>query len=178
MDVNCKPIKNQVDLSLKLAKHVFSIEAVGDSNLVLSPLSINAILSLIAAGSDSPTRDQLLAFLNSDSTDDLNTFYSQIVGNILADSSLTGGPCLSVANGLWIGRTLPLKPSFKHVVDNVYKGATESVDFQNKCFTLLLLLLMGLASNSNSNLQRHMTTLRSMFCTPPVSEKTRYIITV
>lgn len=50
-----------------------------------------------------------------------------------------------------------------------------------QCFTLLLLLLLlGLASNWNPNLQRHRhrTTRRSMFCTPPVSEKTRYIITV
>ncbi|XP_019174366.1 PREDICTED: serpin-ZX-like [Ipomoea nil] len=132
MDVNCKSITKQVDLSLKLAKHVFSTEATGDSNLVFSPLSLNVILSLIAAGSNSSSRDQLLAFLNSDSIDDLNTFYSQIVGNILADGGLTGGPSLSVANGLWIDRTLPLKPSFKHVVESVYKAASESVDFQNK----------------------------------------------
>ncbi|XP_031108896.1 serpin-ZX-like [Ipomoea triloba] len=131
MDVNSKSITNQVDLSLKLAKHVFSTQAEGDSNLVFSPLSINVILSLIAVGSNSPTRDELLAFLMSDSTD-LNTFYSQIVDNIRVDGSLTGGPCLSVASGLWIDRTLPLKPSFKYVVDSVYKAASESVDFQNK----------------------------------------------
>ncbi|XP_031108851.1 serpin-ZX-like [Ipomoea triloba] len=132
MDVNRESIKNQVDLSLKLANHIFSTEAGGDSNLVFSPLSINVILSLIAVGSDSPTRDQLLAFLKSDSTDDLNTFYSQIVGYILVDGSLTGGPSLSVANGLWMDRTLPIKPSFKHVVDTVYKAASESVDFRHK----------------------------------------------
>nr|GMD93693.1 serpin-ZX-like [Ipomoea batatas] len=132
MDVNRESIKNQVDLSLKLVKHIFSTEAGGDSNLVFSPLSINVILSLIAVGSDSPTRDQLLAFLKSDSTDHLNTFYSQIVGHILADGSLTGGPSLSVANGLWLDRTLPIKPSFKYVVDTVYKAASESVDFQHK----------------------------------------------
>ncbi|XP_031108839.1 serpin-ZX-like [Ipomoea triloba] len=132
MDVNSKSITNQVDLSLKLAKHVFFTQAEGDSNLVFSPLSINVILSLIAVGSNSPTRDELLAFLKTDSIDDLNTFYSQIVDNIRVDGSLTGGPCLSVANGLWIDRTLPLKPSFKHVVDTVYKATSESVDFRNK----------------------------------------------
>nr|GMD84876.1 serpin-ZX-like [Ipomoea batatas] len=132
MDVNSRSITNQVNLSLKLAKHVFSTQAKGDSNLVFSPLSINVILSLIAAGSNPPTRDELLSFLKSDSIDDLNTFYSQIVDNIRTDDSLTGGPCLSVANGLWIDRTLPFKPSFKHVVDSVYKAASESVDFRNK----------------------------------------------
>nr|GMD91459.1 serpin-ZX-like [Ipomoea batatas] len=132
MDVNRESIKNQVDLSLKLVKHIFSTEAGGDSNLVFSPLSINVILSLIAVGSNSPTRDPLLAFLKSDSTDDLNTFYSQIVGHILADGSLTGGPSLSVANGLWMDRTHPIKPSFNHVVDTVYKTASELVDFRHK----------------------------------------------
>nr|GMD36266.1 serpin-ZX-like [Ipomoea batatas] len=75
---------------------------------------------------------QLLAFLKSDSTEDLNKFYSQILGNILAYGSLIGGPSSLVANGLWIDQTLPLKPSFKHVVDSVYKAAYELVDFQHK----------------------------------------------
>nr|GMD32403.1 serpin-ZX-like [Ipomoea batatas] len=125
-------IKNQVDVSLTLAKHVFSTEVKGDSNLVFSPLSINIILGLIAAGSKGPTLDQLLGFLKSKSTDDLNAFSSQIVAVIFSDGSPIGGPRLSVANGVWIDHTLPFKPSFKHVVDSVYKAVSESVDFQLK----------------------------------------------
>ncbi|PHT47802.1 Serpin-ZX [Capsicum baccatum] len=43
-----------------------------------------------------------------------------------------GGPRLSVANGAWIDQTLDFNPSFKQVMDNVYKAAAASVDFQNK----------------------------------------------
>ncbi|CAH9054250.1 unnamed protein product [Cuscuta europaea] len=125
-------IRNHVEVSFKLAKHVFSTEVKGDSNLVFSPLSVNVLLGLIAAGSKGPTLDQLLAFLNSKSTEDLNAFSSQIVSVIFADGSSVGGPLLSVANGAWIEQTLPLKDSFKHVVNTVYKAVSESVDFQHK----------------------------------------------
>ncbi|CAH9147196.1 unnamed protein product [Cuscuta epithymum] len=125
-------IRNHVEVSFKLAKHVFSTEIKGDSNLVFSPLSVNVVLGLIAAGSKGPTLDQLLAFLNSKSTEDLNAFSSQIVSVIFADGSSVGGPLLSVANGAWIEQTLPLKDSFKHVVNTVYKAVSESVDFQHR----------------------------------------------
>nr|GMD72700.1 transcription initiation factor TFIID subunit 11-like [Ipomoea batatas] len=44
------------------------------------------------------------------------------------DSNLVFSP-LSI-NSLWIDLTLPLKSSFKHVVDSVYKAAYESVSTQ------------------------------------------------
>lgn len=100
--------------------------------MVFSPLSIHVVLGLIAAGSNGPTRDQLLAFLKSKSTDELNSLSSQLVDVVFADGSPSGGPRLSVANGVWVEQTLPLKPSFKQIVDNFYKAASVSVDFQNK----------------------------------------------
>ncbi|OIT30213.1 hypothetical protein A4A49_22366 [Nicotiana attenuata] len=56
-------IINQTDVSLMLAKHIFSTEAKGDTNMVFSPLSMHVVLGLITAGSSGPTRDQLLSFL-------------------------------------------------------------------------------------------------------------------
>ncbi|MCD7460529.1 hypothetical protein HAX54_043695 [Datura stramonium] len=125
-------ITNQTDVSFMLAKHVFSKEVKGDTNLVLSPLSIQIVLGLIAAGSAGPTQDQLLCFLKSKSIDELNSLCSHLVNTVFADGSPNGGPRLSVANGVWIDQTLPFRPSFKQVVGNVYKAASESVDFQNK----------------------------------------------
>ncbi|XP_049391173.1 serpin-ZX-like [Solanum stenotomum] len=125
-------ITNQTDVSFMLAKHIFSKEVNGDSNLVLSPLSIQIALGLIAAGSNGPTQDQLLCFLKSKSTNELNSLYSYLVDTVFVDGSPNGGPCLSIANGVWIDQSLPFKHSFKHVVDNVYKASSEYVDFQNK----------------------------------------------
>ncbi|KAL3340523.1 hypothetical protein AABB24_028918 [Solanum stoloniferum] len=126
-------ISNQTGVSLTLAKHVFSTEVKGDTtNMVFSPLSIHVVLGLIAAGSNGPTRDQLLSFLKSKSTDELNSLSSQIVDVVFADGSPSGGPRLSVANSVWVEQTLPLKHSFKQIVDNVYKATSSSVDFQKK----------------------------------------------
>nr|XP_016504427.1 PREDICTED: serpin-ZX-like [Nicotiana tabacum] len=125
-------ITTQTDVSFVLAKHVFSKEVKGDSNLMFSPLSIQIVLGLIAAGSKGPTKDQLLCFLKSKSIDELNYLYSHLVNIVLVDGSPNGGPRLSVANGVWIDQTLPFKPSYKKVVDKVYKAASSSVDFQYK----------------------------------------------
>ncbi|PHT84686.1 Serpin-ZX [Capsicum annuum] len=125
-------ITTQTDVSFMLAKHVFSNEIKDDTNLVFSPLSIQIVLGLIAAGSMGPTKDQLLCFLKAKSIDELNSLYSHLVNIIFVDGSPNGGPRLSIANGVWIDQTFPLKPSFKKVVDKVYKATSNCIDFQNK----------------------------------------------
>ncbi|PQM39600.1 serpin-ZX [Prunus yedoensis var. nudiflora] len=122
-------IRNQNDVALGLTKKLLQTEGK-ESNLVYSPLSIHVVLSLIAAGSKGPTQDQLLSFLKSKSTDHLNTFAAELVSVILSDGSPSGGPRLSFVNGIWVDSSLPLKPSFKQVVDTAYKAAISQVDFQ------------------------------------------------
>ncbi|MBA0595482.1 serpin-ZX [Gossypium raimondii] len=124
-------ITSQTDVALTLTKNVLQTEAK-DSNLLFSPLSIHVVLSLIAAGAKGPTLDQLLSFLKFKSNDQLSSFSSELVSVVFADGSPAGGPRLSFANGVWLDRSLPLKPSFKQVVDNVYNAASKLVDFQNK----------------------------------------------
>ncbi|XP_047264707.1 serpin-ZX-like [Capsicum annuum] len=130
-------IQKQTDISTMLAKHVFfskfeSTESnPNDANMVFSPLSIQIVLGLIAAGSSGDTLEQLLSFLKFNSVDELNSVYSRIIANVLANGSTMGGPRLSVANGAWIKQTLDFNPSFKQVMDNVYKAAAASVDSQH-----------------------------------------------
>ncbi|KAJ0646078.1 putative Serpin family protein [Helianthus annuus] len=93
------------------------------------PFSIQTLLSLLAAGSKGQTLDQLLAFLKTDTTNDLNSLYSHLVSSILAVGSLAGGPRFSFANAVWAGKTFSLEPSFKQVVDTVYKATCRQVDF-------------------------------------------------
>jgi serpin B len=124
-------INGQNDVSLTLAKHLISTEAK-DSNSVFSPLSIRVVLGLIAAGSKGPTQDQLLSFLKSKSVNDLNSLSSQLVAAVFADGGPSGGPVLSFANGVWVDQSLSLKPSFKAIVDDVYKASSNQVDFHTK----------------------------------------------
>ncbi|ONI32835.1 hypothetical protein PRUPE_1G389200 [Prunus persica] len=122
-------IRNQNDVALGLTKKLLQTEGK-ESNLVYSPLSIHVVLSLIAAGSEGPTQDQLLYFLKSKSADHLNSFAAELVSVLFSDGSPSGGPLLSFANGIWVDSSLPLKPSFKQVVDTAYKAALSQVDFQ------------------------------------------------
>ncbi|KAM0019209.1 putative Serpin family protein [Helianthus debilis subsp. tardiflorus] len=123
-------ISNQTHVSTTLTTHLLSKNP--NTNVVFSPLSIHVVLSLVAAGSKGQTLDQLLGFLKTKGVDDLNTLSSQLVSLILADGSPSGGPRLSFANGVWVDKTLDLKPSFKEIVDTVYKAASNQVDFQTK----------------------------------------------
>ncbi|XP_027093996.1 serpin-ZX [Coffea arabica] len=124
-------ISNQTHVSLSLAKHIISTKTQ-DCNFVFSPLSIQVLLALIASGSKGPTQDQLLSFLKSTSTHDLNSLSSQLVNGVFADGGPSGGPRISFANAVWVDQSLHFKPSFKEIVDDVYKAASDRVDFQNK----------------------------------------------
>ncbi|CAI0558495.1 unnamed protein product [Linum tenue] len=125
-------IASQTDVALSLSKQVLLTTEAKNSNTVLSPLSIHVVLSLIAAGSKGPTQGQLLSYLKTKSGEHLNAFSSELVSVVLADGSGAGGPSLSFANGVWVDKSISLRPSFKQVVDNVYKAASDQVDFQTK----------------------------------------------
>lgn len=117
--------------SLRIAAHVASTEGK-DTNLVFSPLLLQVVLSLIAAGSNGSTRQQLLSFLESESVEELNRFASEVISVALADGSAHGGPKLCFVNGVWVDGSVCLKETFNHIVDHIYKATYQRVDFQTK----------------------------------------------
>ncbi|XP_028954586.1 serpin-Z3-like [Malus domestica] len=44
---------------------------------------------------------------------------------------MVGDFCLSFANGLWVKEYLPIKPSFKEVVNTAYKADIKHVSFHD-----------------------------------------------
>ncbi|XP_058783180.1 serpin-ZX-like [Vicia villosa] len=127
-----KSSTNQTEVSLTMAKHLFSKEEYKEKNIVFSPLSLQIILSIVAVGSQGSTKHQLLEFLHSDSTGKLKTLCSQLVSYVLADNSSAGGPLVSFVNGVWVQQSSSLKPSFKKSVSTDFKAAIASVDFITK----------------------------------------------
>ncbi|CAH2064561.1 unnamed protein product [Thlaspi arvense] len=126
-------IEKQNDVEARLAKHVIATVADGSkSNLVFSPTSINVLLTIIAAGSSSVSREQILSFLMSPSMDHLNAVLTKIVSVALADGSKGSKLRFSVANGVWIDKSLSFKPSFKNLLTNSYKASCSQVDFGTK----------------------------------------------
>jgi serpin B len=101
---------------------------------VFSPLSLQVVLSILAAGTDGPTKQQLLDFLRVKSTDHLNSFVSHLLSDILKDATPLGGPFLSLVNGVWVDQSLPLQPSFQEIVSSHYNATLSSVDFITKVY--------------------------------------------
>ncbi|XP_074365772.1 serpin-ZX-like [Apium graveolens] len=114
---------------MTLRKHILQNNTC---NVVLSPVSVQLVLGLVAAGSESETLKQLLSFLKAESTDELNSLASHLVNHVFTGGSPSGGPILSLANGVWIDKSLSFKPFFSKIVDDVYKAAYDVLDFKNK----------------------------------------------
>ncbi|KAG2309099.1 hypothetical protein Bca4012_081981 [Brassica carinata] len=125
-------VGKQNELALNVAKHVIATTSAKTSNLVFSPASINVILSLLAAKSGGPIADHILSLLQASSIAELNAVSSKIVTDVLADSTASGGPTISAANGVWIDKSLPVQPFFKNLIENSYKAAFNLVDFRTK----------------------------------------------
>jgi len=135
--------RKQTDAFLTLANPVLPTAVhKGESNMVFSPLLMQVVLGLMTAGSAGPSRDELLSFLKSNSTDEINYLSSQLVDCVLLDASPNGGLRLSAANSVWVDQSARLKPSFTQIVDNVYKATSLSVDFASKVSFLILLPLI------------------------------------
>ncbi|CAL9225982.1 unnamed protein product, partial [Arabidopsis halleri] len=125
-------IKNQNNVALIVSKHLFSNEAK-HSNIVFSPASINTALTLVASGpGGSSVADEILSFLKSSSTVELNAVFSEIVSVVFADSSAEGGPKISPAYGLWIEQSLPVESYYKDLFENFFKAGFNRVDFRKK----------------------------------------------
>ncbi|CAF1928589.1 BnaC05g21900D [Brassica napus] len=92
--------------------------------------SLLTVLTLAASGPDgSSVSNEILSFLRSSSTHELNAVFSKLVSVVFADHSANGGPKITSVNGVWIVQTLPIDSSFKDLFENVFKAAFDGVDF-------------------------------------------------
>ncbi|MCH83432.1 serpin-ZX, partial [Trifolium medium] len=132
MDFHSESITNLTKVSMTMANHLFSKQEFQENNIVFSPLSLYTVLSIITAGSEGPTQQQLMSFLQSESIDQLKSLSSQLVSYTLTDATPTGGPLLSFVNGMWVEQSLSLQPSFKEIVATDFKATLASVDFMTK----------------------------------------------
>ncbi|CAA7031142.1 unnamed protein product [Microthlaspi erraticum] len=111
---------------VRLAKHVIATVANG-SNIVFSPTSINALLSLIAVGSSHVSKENILSFLMLPSTDHLNAVWPrwQIAARLV----------MCAAYSVWIDKMTNLSPSnllLKSFLENFYSCIYSQVDFNAK----------------------------------------------
>ncbi|CAM0873847.1 unnamed protein product [Alopecurus aequalis] len=123
----------QTTLALRLAKHL--VPASGHAtktkgNVVFSPVSIHAALSLVSAGARGATLDQLLAFLGAPSAEGLADFGRRIVHRVLGDQEASGGPRVLFSGGIWLDASRGgLKTAFRDLALEAYKSVTRNMSF-------------------------------------------------
>ncbi|XP_044396725.1 putative serpin-Z6C [Triticum aestivum] len=115
------------DLAARLIKRL--ADANSDCNLVFSPISIYAVLALLAAGAGGKTLEEILGVLGARSRLELEDSVARLLdGSSNPDG---GGPSVAFACGVWSDLTRPLKPAFRDAVVGKYKAEASSVDFRN-----------------------------------------------
>lgn len=87
-------------LALGLNKRLADDARRSGGNLVFSPLSVYAALSLVAAGARDRTLSELLGVLGAPSREALAGHVSALTERALADQAQTGGPKISFACGV------------------------------------------------------------------------------
>lgn len=131
---------NTCDLNSKfciqMANHVLLEEAEKGSNFVISPVSFQIMLGLVATGATGRTLDQLLLFLGSKSIEDLNSLSSPVVdltaGQHSNDKDLTTGPLVTMLHGVFVDQCFGLNSSYERLLRDVYKAEAKAVDFASK----------------------------------------------
>ncbi|CAN6208848.1 unnamed protein product [Urochloa humidicola] len=109
-----------------------------NKNLVFSPLSIYAVLGLVAAGARGAALGELLALLGASSLDDLALFARAVAerafpadnNNLSGSGGGGGGPAVSFASGVWRDRTVSLSPPFLAAAAESYTAEVRAADFK------------------------------------------------
>ncbi|KAG0452882.1 hypothetical protein HPP92_025546 [Vanilla planifolia] len=107
-------LEGKIDGScLSIAEHVGLWTAARGTNFVFSPLSIHAALTLLSPAAYGETLQQLQLFFKSSSY----TQQSSTISTTESGSGAAGlGPRMAFVNGVWVDRSLSLKPSFNDYV--------------------------------------------------------------
>lgn len=99
---------------------------VEHDNIVVSPLSAQYFLGMLANGSDETGRRQIASVLGCEDVDAINTLSSKLQSALpLADAKVK----LATANALWYQNTLSLKPDFKSALTTAYDAGVFEANF-------------------------------------------------
>ncbi|KAG5539431.1 hypothetical protein RHGRI_019839 [Rhododendron griersonianum] len=116
------------------------VEEHEEKNSVVSPVSINAVLNMVAAGSKGATLDHFFALLGSKTVKEINSESAKMMA-VAADVGLNSankgtednddiGPVLAMVNGAWFDRRFPLKPSYgEEILKGIFNCEAKTVHF-------------------------------------------------
>ncbi|GFY86896.1 hypothetical protein Acr_05g0005350 [Actinidia rufa] len=126
---------------MSLAKQLMvrEVEKRRVGNIVVSPLSLNALLNMVAVGLKGPTLDHVLGFLGSKKINEIWSKSSEmmaIVADCGSSQKAEDGPILAMVNGVWVDQKYPLKDPYKEKLKTIYNCESKSVDFATQAIKL------------------------------------------
>ncbi|CAN6271189.1 unnamed protein product [Urochloa humidicola] len=127
--------------SMLLVRHL----GENSKNMALSPMSLHAILSLLAAGATGAVRDQIVSFLGPAGGDAHEALSSKVASYVLAthenvdeqveddeEDAPTPPPEVRCAMGVWVeSSSLVLNPAFVTMAASKYKADVQAISFTN-----------------------------------------------
>lgn len=127
----------------ELGLDLFRRIATGDSNVCLSPYSIENALAMTFAGADGKTRDEMAAVLHLAKDDSVHASFAALRQQLhevaersvkrIADSKKSGGPqepiTLAVANRLFAQKGYGFRENFLALVRERYAAPLEPLDY-------------------------------------------------
>ncbi|KAF7143313.1 hypothetical protein RHSIM_Rhsim05G0094800 [Rhododendron simsii] len=133
--------RSRLDFSTGIAKQLLikQVEKGSNDNFALSPISIDVVLTMVAAGSRGRTLEHVLALLGAQDIDEIKSSASAMMavaagcgGGRRSDEG-GDGLVLCMVNGAWVDKRFPLIGSYKEeVLKGIYACNAKTVDFQKQ----------------------------------------------
>ncbi|XP_074271384.1 serpin-Z10-like [Silene latifolia] len=117
--------------SVDVVKHVIKENLDNNKSLVCSPASIDAVLRILAVGTENSTQKQLLKLLGHGDVGELNAAARKL-RDVLKASYSKDAPEISYVNALWLDQRFSLKDEFDKVLREVHNAYPRVVDFVNQ----------------------------------------------
>ncbi|KAF7131951.1 hypothetical protein RHSIM_Rhsim09G0016900 [Rhododendron simsii] len=124
-----------MELCARMTKQLLlkEVEKGNCENLVLSPLSIDVVLNMVAAGSRGPTLEKMLGWLGAENIEEIKSQSLKMMAVAVGDQHLEKGeeePVLCLVNGAWFDQRFTPKPSYtEDVLKGIYGCEAKTVDF-------------------------------------------------
>jgi len=121
--------RNIVDGLNRFSGGLYGHAAKGGGNVVLSPYSVSAALSMVLAGAKGETAAEMSKVLGQAGVDpQYHAAFADLIDRITKASN-TGGNEFLAANSLWVQKGFPILPEFTAQLDSAYHASPTQVDF-------------------------------------------------
>ncbi|XP_058184509.1 serpin-Z10-like [Rhododendron vialii] len=121
-----------MELCMRMAKQLLlkEVEKKGDyENLVLSPLSIDVVLNMVAVGSRGRTLEKMLGLLGSNNIDEIISQSVEMMAMAMGEDE----PVMCLVNGAWFDQRFTPTLSYKDdVLKGIYGCEAKTVNFMTR----------------------------------------------